>query len=156
MAQLGFTVVRLGVDLEGARAGYRPDQRPGHLHGGRPRSSGVDQFDATVFDAYMTRLEDTISLLARYGIYSLIDMHQDVYNEAFGGEGAPNWAVCTDGDHPEAPAERARTGASTTPGPEWPRRTTTSGANDVVAATSRENSTRSGRRSPPASGATRG
>ena len=27
-------------------------------------------------------------------------MHQDVYNEAFGGEGAPNWAVCTDGITP--------------------------------------------------------
>jgi len=24
-------------------------------------------------------------------------MHQDVYNEMFDGEGAPNWAVCTDG-----------------------------------------------------------
>jgi len=36
-------------------------------------------------------------LLAKYGIYSLIDMHQDVYNQMFGGEGAPAWAVCTNG-----------------------------------------------------------
>jgi endoglycosylceramidase len=49
----------------------------------------------------MSRLDATIALLARYGIYSLLDMHQDVYNEAFGGEGAPNWAVCTDGVTPK-------------------------------------------------------
>ena len=65
----------------------------------------------------MSRLQATVSLLARYGIFSLIDMHQDVYNEAFGGEGAPNWAVCTDGITPEAQAARRRTGASTTAGP---------------------------------------
>lgn len=38
-----------------------------------------------------------MNLLGRYHIYTLIDMHQDVYNESFDGEGAPNWAVCTDG-----------------------------------------------------------
>ena len=42
-----------------------------------------------------------MALLARNGIFSLLDMHQDVYNEAFGGEGAPNWAVCTDGITPK-------------------------------------------------------
>ena len=31
-------------------------------------------------------------------------MHQDVYNELFDGEGAPNWAVCTGGaSNTEAP-----------------------------------------------------
>jgi endoglycosylceramidase len=34
--------------------------------------------------------------LGRFHIYTLLDMHQDVYNEMFDGEGAPNWAVCTD------------------------------------------------------------
>jgi endoglycosylceramidase len=29
-------------------------------------------------------------------VYTLLDMHQDVYNEVFRGEGAPAWAVCTD------------------------------------------------------------
>ncbi len=101
MAQLGFTVVRLGVIWKGLEPGTDPINDPAICTGGAPDPSGVDQFDAAVFDAYMTRLQDTISLLARYGIYSLIDMHQDVYNEAFGGEGAPNWAVCTDGITPK-------------------------------------------------------
>ena len=39
----------------------------------------------------------TVKLLSRYGIYTLLDMHQDVYNRSFRGEGAPDWAVCTDG-----------------------------------------------------------
>ncbi len=33
-------------------------------------------------------------------------MHQDVYNEMFDGEGAPRWAVCTDGVHPTDPPGR--------------------------------------------------
>ena len=37
-----------------------------------------------------------MKLLAHYGIYTLLDMHQDVYNQNFRGEGAPDWAVCTD------------------------------------------------------------
>ena len=48
------------------------------------------------------KLEQTISLLARHGVYSLIDMHQDAMNEVFAGEGFPNWAVCTDGITPVA------------------------------------------------------
>ena len=31
--------------------------------------------------------------LARHGILSLLDFHQDLYNERFQGEGAPDWAV---------------------------------------------------------------
>ena len=27
---------------------------------------------------------------------TLLDMHQDVYDKLFRGEGAPEWAVCTD------------------------------------------------------------
>ncbi len=101
MAQLGFTVVRLGVIWRGLEPGTDPINDPAICRAGTPRASGVDQFDAAVFDAYMARLQDTISMLARYGISSLIDMHQDVYNEVFGGEGAPNWAVCTDGITPK-------------------------------------------------------
>ncbi len=100
MAQLGFTAVRLGIIWKGLEPGSDPIDDPAFCTAGTPRASGPDPFDPTVFDSYMTRLEDTVSLLARYGIFSLIDMHQDVYNEAFGGEGAPNWAVCTDGITP--------------------------------------------------------
>ncbi|MGD0391777.1 MAG: cellulase family glycosylhydrolase [Acidimicrobiales bacterium] len=100
MAQLGFTVVRLGIIWKGLEPGTDPINDRTVCSPGAPRRSGPDQFDARIFDAYMTHLEATVSLLARYRIFSLIDMHQDVYNEAFGGEGAPNWAVCTDGITP--------------------------------------------------------
>ena len=100
MAQLGFDVVRLGIIWKGLEPGTDPIDDPSICTPGKPRSAGPDQFDAKVFDGYVSRLESTVSMLARYGISSLIDMHQDVYNEAFGGEGAPNWAVCTDGISP--------------------------------------------------------
>ena len=38
-----------------------------------------------------------MNLLGRFHIYTILDMHQDVYNQMFDGEGAPSWAVCTDG-----------------------------------------------------------
>ena len=100
MAQLGFNVVRLGIIWKGLEPGTGPINGTACAPG-PPKASGTNEFDAKVFDTYMNRLEATISLLARNGIFSLIDMHQDVYNEVFGGEGAPNWAVCTDGITPK-------------------------------------------------------
>src|SRR4029079_10345734 len=35
--------------------------------------------------------------LGRHGVFSLLDFHQDLYNERFQGEGWPNWAVQDDG-----------------------------------------------------------
>ena len=32
---------------------------------------------------------------AKYGIYTLLDAHQDVLSEKFCGEGIPDWAVDT-------------------------------------------------------------
>ncbi|MGH9080237.1 MAG: cellulase family glycosylhydrolase [Acidimicrobiales bacterium] len=101
MAQLGFNVVRLGIIWKGLEPGTAPINDAAICTPGAPRPSGPDQFDLKTFDVYIGRLQATVSLLARYGIYSLIDMHQDVYNEVFGGEGAPNWAVCTDGIAPK-------------------------------------------------------
>ena len=46
---------------------------------------------------YLARVARTVALLGRYHVYTLLDMHQDLYSSAFGGEGAPPWAVCTDG-----------------------------------------------------------
>lgn len=101
MAQLGFDVVRLGIIWKGLEPGTDPINDPAICASGAPGKSGPDQFNTGRFDAYMGRVEATVSLLARYGISALIDMHQDVYNEALGGEGAPNWAVCTNGIAPK-------------------------------------------------------
>ncbi|MEA2470874.1 MAG: endoglycosylceramidase [Thermoleophilaceae bacterium] len=48
-------------------------------------------------DAYLARIEGTVDALARHGIVSLLDFHQDMYNERFQGEGWPDWAVQDDG-----------------------------------------------------------
>jgi endoglycosylceramidase len=47
--------------------------------------------------AYLASIESTVQTLGNHGIYSIIDFHQDAYSTAFGGEGAPDWAVQTDG-----------------------------------------------------------
>jgi endoglycosylceramidase len=44
-------------------------------------------------DAYLEQIEATVATLARYGIVSLLDSHQDMYNEQFEGEGFPDWSV---------------------------------------------------------------
>lgn len=48
-------------------------------------------------DAYLSHIAATVSMLGRHGILSLLDFHQDMYNERFQGEGAPDWAVRDDG-----------------------------------------------------------
>lgn len=102
MAALGFTVVRLGIVWKGLEPGTDPINDPAICSPGKPKDAGLHQFNAKVFDRYIRRLQATVALLGHYGIFSLIDMHQDVYNEVFGGEGAPNWAVCTDHITPKA------------------------------------------------------
>ena len=54
----------------------------------------------------MQRLRTTVNLLGRFHIYTILDMHQDVYNQMFDGEGAPSWAVCTNGVPERGPAGR--------------------------------------------------
>ena len=44
-------------------------------------------------DAYLSHIAATVATLARHGILSLLDFHQDLFNERFQGEGAPDWAV---------------------------------------------------------------
>ena len=44
-------------------------------------------------DAYLSRLHATYRALHRRGVAVLLDFHQDLYNERFQGEGAPDWAV---------------------------------------------------------------
>jgi endoglycosylceramidase len=95
IARLGFNVVRLGMTWKGLEPGRAQANDPAICTRGVPHDPG--QFNQTVLDGYLAKLSKTVDLLGRFHIYTLLDMHQDVYNEAFDGEGAPNWAVCTDG-----------------------------------------------------------
>jgi endoglycosylceramidase len=70
----GFNTVRLGTIF----AGVMPDE-------GR-----IDQ-------DYLRAVDRVVQLLASRGIWVMLDFHQDMYNERFGGEGFPDWAVHDDG-----------------------------------------------------------
>ena len=44
-------------------------------------------------DGYLRSIKRTQRLLARHGIYTMLDFHQDLYNERFQGEGWPDWQI---------------------------------------------------------------
>ena len=75
----GFNSVRLGVIYKGVER--------------NPPSGGLPSYD----DDYLTKIADTQRTLARRGIFSLLDFHQDLFNEKFQGEGWPDWQVEDDG-----------------------------------------------------------
>ncbi len=74
LARNGFGVVRLGLMW-----------------------SAVEPHPGVYDDAYLDRIARTQRLLARAGIWSQLDFHQDAYNERFGGQGMPDWATLDDG-----------------------------------------------------------
>jgi endoglycosylceramidase len=50
--------------------------------------------------SYLERIAATVAELREEGIHVLLDFHQDMWNERFNGEGAPDWAVQDDGLRP--------------------------------------------------------
>ncbi len=70
----GFNTVRLGVIYKAV------EPQPGRVN-----------------HAYVRKVRGIERMLAKRGIHSLIDFHQDLYNERFSGEGWPDWAVLDDG-----------------------------------------------------------
>jgi endoglycosylceramidase len=104
MARLGFNVVRLGMTWSGLEPGTAPANDPAICGAGAP--TNPHQFSQAVFDKYVANLTKTVDLLGRFHIYTILDMHQDVYNEIFEGEGAPDWAVCTNGVQSSDPPGR--------------------------------------------------
>jgi endoglycosylceramidase len=94
MQKLGFNVVRLGIEWQALEPGSGGPNQPKICTPGTP--GNPHEFNQAVADAYLAHVKATVDLLARHGIYTLLDMHQDVYDKLFRGEGAPEWAVCTD------------------------------------------------------------
>ncbi len=96
MQRLGFNVVRLGIEWQALEPGSGGPNQPQICTPGTPEATAaVHEWNQTVAEQYLSHVAATVTLLAQYGIYTLLDMHQDVYNENFRGEGAPDWAVCT-------------------------------------------------------------
>ena len=71
----GFNFVRLGAIW----AGVQPER---------------ETFDRT----YLERIRELVGLFADHDIYVLLDYHQNLYSHVLGGDGAPEWAVFTDGE----------------------------------------------------------
>ena len=56
--------------------------------------------------SYLKSIDDIFALAEKYGVYILLDMHQDLYSQNDGksvGDGAPSWAALTDGAKPRMP-----------------------------------------------------
>ncbi len=53
-----------------------------------------DSFD----ERYLDRIEQRVNWYTSRGIHVMLDMHQDIYSIVFGGDGAPAWAVHTNGN----------------------------------------------------------
>lgn len=73
MKQWGYNAVRMGVTWSAL------EPAPGH-------------YDST----YLNDLDMRIAYAKQHGIYVILDMHQDLYGEKFGG-GAPLWATIDEG-----------------------------------------------------------
>jgi endoglycosylceramidase len=59
--------------------------------------AGVEPQPGRYDDAYLRQIRRSLRTLARAGVFSQLDFHQDLYNERFQGEGFPDWAVQDDG-----------------------------------------------------------
>ena len=112
LAAMGFTSARVGIiwaGLEPGPLGVEPnDPRYCTAHASSTAFATLapadEPFDQATIDAYLANIDGLVAMLARHGIRSLIDMHQDDYSAAFynatsttpwKAEGAPLWAVCT-------------------------------------------------------------
>jgi Cellulase (glycosyl hydrolase family 5)/Glycoside hydrolase family 5 C-terminal domain len=71
LKRLGFNVVRLVVQWKG----IAPDP------------------DTLANKEYLDAVEIIVEELFKLGIYSLIDFHQDLASERYGGDGFPDWAI---------------------------------------------------------------
>lgn len=74
LAANGFDAVRVGVLWEAV------EPQPGVFN-----------------DSYLASIESTVRMLGSQGVLSLLDFHQDMYNEQFQGEGEPAWAIDDNG-----------------------------------------------------------
>ena len=76
--EMGFNLIRFGIFWDGV------EPQPG------------------VYDMeYLKKVKDTIQLAQKYGLYVMVDMHQDLFGQKF-ADGAPDWATLDEGaNHPE-------------------------------------------------------
>ena len=83
LAQLGFNVIRFVVLWKA----LEPFPNP--------------KFDSLLPEAeeYLGMVREIIDILYGLGIYTIIDFHQDIAHEVYGGDGFPDWAIAIDDMH---------------------------------------------------------
>src|SRR3990167_2706406 len=54
---------------------------------------GVMPTSGTVNATYLQVMRGIVDMLGARGIYTIVDLHQDVFSRKFCGEGAPDWLV---------------------------------------------------------------
>ena len=57
---------------------------------------GVEPVRGSYNETYLAEIRKIVDLAYRYGIYTILDMHQDLLTEQYCGEGVPPWAVKQD------------------------------------------------------------
>ena len=80
LSRNGFNTIRLGIIYKG-------------LEPTPPGADGKPEYSKP----YLRSVAKTERVLAKRGIYTLLDFHQDLYNERFQGEGWPDWQTIDDG-----------------------------------------------------------
>jgi len=106
----GRTVILHGVNMvykrppyEPSAAGFNaPDAKFLHRHGLDSVRlgviyTGVEPHPGKFDSAYLASIAKTQRQLARQHVFSLLDFHQDLFNEKFTGEGFPDWSVLDNG-----------------------------------------------------------
>jgi hypothetical protein len=81
---LGFNIVRLLISWKAIEPRPNPDPNV-LLREGR---------------IYLSCVKEIVDELYARQIYVILDFHQDIAQEAFGGDGFPDWAVAIDENHP--------------------------------------------------------
>ena len=83
MKNLGFNIVRLLISWKAIEPRPNPNLEE-LLPEGRE---------------YLTYMKEIIDELYARKIYVILDFHQDIANEAYGGDGFPDWALAIDKEH---------------------------------------------------------
>jgi endoglycosylceramidase len=115
----GRSVVLHGVNVVYKLAPYTPDFTRADAR--RLRGWGMNairlgvswralEAERGVLDAgYVTRVRRLVRIADAERLWVLVDMHQDLWSERFGGNGAPDWATLDDGQRSSPPRSRTPT-----------------------------------------------
>ena len=83
LKKLGFNIIRLLISWKAIEP--KPNPNLGEL--------------MTQGQKYLTLVNQIIDALYRRDLYILLDFHQDIAHEVYGGDGFPDWALAIDEEH---------------------------------------------------------